>query len=419
MKRTSVHGLDRECKQCQQRNPPVPIPQAPLETIKANYPFEKVSWDIMGPLPVTNSGNKYVLAVTDLFTKWVEAFPLKETSSATLSNVMVDEVVCRFGVPTSIHSDQGANFCSEVINTMCKVLGIERSQTSAYHPQGNGQIERFNRTMEAMLSKVVQANQKNWDQHLPKVLFAYRTAIHESTKFTPFHLIYGRSPTLPIDVYLGRTNSYEGFSGYPECVREVHKVLGDSYATVRQNLSQAHSRRKHLHDHSVNTTELHCGDRVWLYVPAVKQGRSRKLSSLWRGPYTVVDKTSPVNYRIQLIGTSRSLVVHHNRLKLCYGELEPSPQVTRNRRNQVDNVKSTTSIPEGSTTHDNNLMASGPSDSHASRVGGFTSSSLPGFVLAPEPTTVASNSRPPTLTTSTRSGRVCHPPARYSDFVPP
>jgi len=140
--------------------------------------------------------------------------------------------------------------------------------------------------------------------------------------FTLFHLIYGRSPTLPIDVYLGRTKSYEGFSGYPDSVHEKHKVLSDSYATVRQNLSQAHSRRKHLHDHSTNTTELHCGDRVWLCVPAVKQERSRKLSSLWRVSYTVIDKTSSVNYQIQLI---QPLVVHHNRLKLCYGEPEPSP----------------------------------------------------------------------------------------------
>ena len=294
---------------------------------------------------------------------------------------------------------------------------------------------------------------------MPKVLFAYRTAIHESTKFSPFHLIYGRSPTLPIDVYLGRTNSYEGFSSYPDNVHEMHKVLGDSYATVRQNLSQAHGCRKNLHDHSANTSEFQCGDRVWLYIPAVKQGQSKKLSSLWRGSYTVIDKTNSVNYRIQLIGISRSLVVHYNRLKLRYGEPEPSSHLTRSGRNRSDNERPAASTPDGSIASDNGLVdfnssdnqasdvggyasSSLPgivlSDNQASAVGGYASSSLPGIVLSSEPTAVDSSSSsgnsseplPPTaavagsdeplpLAARTRSGRVYHPPACYSDFVPP
>ena len=217
---------------------------------------------------------------------------------------------------------------------------------------------------------------------MPKVLFAYRTAIHESTKFSPFHLIYGRSPTLPIDVYHGRTNSYEGFSSYLDNVHEMHKVLGDSYATVRQNLSQAHGRCKNLHDHSANTSEFQCGDRVWLYIPAVKQGRSKKFSSLWRGPYTVIDKTNSVNYWIQLIGISRSLVIHYNRLKLCYGEPEPSSHLTRSGRNRSDNERPATSTPDGSVASNNGLVDFNSSDNQASAVGGYASSSLPGIVLS-------------------------------------
>ena len=97
-------------------------------------------------------------------------------------------------------------------------------------------------------------------------------------------------------------------------------MLNESYASVRQYLRQAHSHRKQLRGHSGHTGEFQCGDRVWLYVPVVKRGQSKKLTSFWRGPYTVIHKTSAVNYCIQLIRTSRSLVVHYNRLKLCYGE---------------------------------------------------------------------------------------------------
>ena len=111
---TDVEKWVKECKQCQRRNSPPHRAQAPLETIQAEYPFQKISWDIMGPLPVSAKGHKYILVVTDLFTKWVEAFPLRSTESTTLATVLVDEIVCRlYGVPTNIHSDQGANLVIE------------------------------------------------------------------------------------------------------------------------------------------------------------------------------------------------------------------------------------------------------------------------------------------------------------------
>ena len=141
-------GWTRECEQCQQRNPLQPQPQAPLGTIKSctstsTKPFEKVSWDIMEPLPPSESGNKYILVVTDLFTKWVEAFPIHDTTSSTLATMLVDQFISRYSVPVVLHSDQGANLCSEVIKTICKLLGMGQTRTSAYHPQGNGQVERL------------------------------------------------------------------------------------------------------------------------------------------------------------------------------------------------------------------------------------------------------------------------------------
>ena len=144
----------------------------------------------MGPLPSSTRGCKYILVITDLFSKWVEAFPLAATDSETLASVLVDEVVCRYGVPCSLHSDQGANLNGQVITGLCKRLGINKTRTTAYHPQGNGQVERFNRTLEAILSKVVADNQKGWDIHtfqkrcLPTELpFMSRVGILHSCKF--------------------------------------------------------------------------------------------------------------------------------------------------------------------------------------------------------------------------------------------
>lgn len=175
--------------------------------------------------------------VTDVFTKWVEAFAIRNTVATTLARVLVDEVICRYGVPKSIHSDQGANLCSEVIQGICNLLNIDRTRTSAYHPMRNGQVEQFNRTVEAMLAKVVKESQRDWDRHL---LFAYRTSIRETTGFTQYHLNFGRSPTLPIDIVLGQPS--QAYLSYPEFVRDTHNQLHLAYQCVRQ-LTSARSER--------------------------------------------------------------------------------------------------------------------------------------------------------------------------------
>ena len=131
---SDVEKWIRECPQCQQRDHQQPNQHTPLGTIEAKYPFEKVFWDIMGPLPTTSQGNKYILVVTDLFSKWTEAFPLKSTDSQTLATVLVNEVICRFGVPATLHSDQGANLTSNLISALCKLLGITQTRTTAYPP---------------------------------------------------------------------------------------------------------------------------------------------------------------------------------------------------------------------------------------------------------------------------------------------
>jgi len=125
-----------ECSSCQQRKASQPAAQAPLETITVNHPFDKISWDSMGPLPLIIQGNRYVLVVTDLFSKWTEAFPLKSTDSETLAKVLTDEVIFRYGIPSSLNSDQGANLTSNLISSLYQKLGITQTRTSVYPPRG-------------------------------------------------------------------------------------------------------------------------------------------------------------------------------------------------------------------------------------------------------------------------------------------
>ena len=295
-----VEDWVKQCSECQKHKGPQPALPAPMGTITATYPFEKISWDIMGPLPLTPRGHQYILVVTDLFTKWVEAFPLPNTTANTLATILMNEIVCRFGVPAHLHSDQGANLRSAVVQKLCQLLGIHSTRTSAYHPEGNGQVERFNQTLEAMLAKMINgSDQHEWDLYLPKALMAYRTSLHEATGFTPYHLVFGHSPQLPIDVMLGRVSS-PLVQSYPQFVQQTHRFLKEAYNVAQQKLSRQYLRQKGTHDSAGTASEFQIGDVVWLYTPVVKQGNTKKFTSFWRGPYTVIDKSGPVNYTVQL-----------------------------------------------------------------------------------------------------------------------
>ena len=103
--------------------------------------------------------------MTDLLSKWTEAFPLKSADSETLAKVLTDKVIFRYGIPSSLHSDQDTNLTSNLISSLCQNLGITQTRTCAYHPQGNAQVKQFNCTLEAMLAKTISDNQKDWDLH--------------------------------------------------------------------------------------------------------------------------------------------------------------------------------------------------------------------------------------------------------------
>ena len=192
-------------------------------------------------------------------------------------------------------------------------------------------MERFNRTVEAMLAKMVGDHHSDWDKHLQKALFAYRTSLHESTGYSPCFVNFGRSPVLPVDVMLGRFDRERNDGSIPQYIKEVRKTLKNAYDVIRVNLDAAQKKRKDVKDKHCSEMNFRIGDRVWLFNPAVRVGQAKKFSSMWRGPYTVIDRVSPVNYRIQLIGTTSTQIVHHNRLKLCHGD----PEKSRGRNKRI------------------------------------------------------------------------------------
>ena len=158
--------------------------------------------DILGPLPQSTRGNKYILVVGDYLSKWMEAYALPDQCAGTVAKKFVEEFVLRYGVPKQLHSDQGRNFESAIIAGMCSLLGTHKTRTTPYNPKSDGLVERFNRTLVDMVEIMLQpySDQNNWDELLPYATFAYRTTPQESTGETPFMMMFGREAAVPVDL---------------------------------------------------------------------------------------------------------------------------------------------------------------------------------------------------------------------------
>ncbi|PIK50755.1 hypothetical protein BSL78_12341 [Apostichopus japonicus] len=172
-----------------------------MQNYKSGEPMQRIAIDIIGPLPKTDRGNQYILVIGDYFSKWKEAFAIPNQEATTVANTLVEEFICRYGIPSEIHTDQGRQFEAKLFQELCRLLEINKTRTTPYYPQSDGMIERFNRTLEAMLALVVAPDQRDWDCWLPYVMLSYRSAIHESTGYSPFEILMGRRASIQYTPY--------------------------------------------------------------------------------------------------------------------------------------------------------------------------------------------------------------------------
>eukprot|EP00731_Ephydatia_muelleri_P008358 Em0004g696a len=311
----AVSDWCKSCIKCATRKTTVPKPRAGLQTIRAGYPMQIVCVDIMGPLPETERGSKYVLVVADYYTKWVEVYGIPNQEATTVAVKLVDEMFCRFSPPEQLHSDQGRQFESQLIKEICNLLHIRKSHTTPYRPQGNGMVERFNRTLLDMLATVVGDHPSDWEMYIRKLCFAYNTSTHSSTGFTPFYLMFGRQASIPVDLMfpfnLGPEKELRTY------VEQLRKGLRDAYAIVRENCDADHRRQKALYDRKVSGQPFGKGALVWLFDPAVPRGKCKKLHHPWKGPFVVVEKVGDSTYKIQRKEGGKFHIVHFDRLKRC------------------------------------------------------------------------------------------------------
>ena len=271
----------------------------------------------MGPLVETQHHNRYILVVTDYFTRWVEAYPIRDQTAETIAKVLASEWVTRFGCMSELHSDNGTNFVSEIMQSLCKLLGIERSTTCVRRPQSDGVCERFNHTVQNMLSTALTDHIFDWDEVLPFLMMAYRASKHESTGFSPNKMLYGKEIKLPLEAYAPETPDSQEFKA-PEYVEHIQNLLKKSHAIAMENLERAVEYQQRSYLNRLKPHAYHLKEAVWYWRPVFKKGQCPKLMSFWIGPFFIVEILSDVVYRIQRNARCNSQIVHHNQIKPCF-----------------------------------------------------------------------------------------------------
>ena len=314
----------RQCPECATYHRGQPKKQGELQKFPVGEPFERIAIDLTGPHPTSRSGHVYILTVIDLFTKWGESIPLRNKEAVTVARALMDVVFSRMGLPLELLSDNGKEFDNSILKELCRLLGIEKIRTTVYKPSTNGAVERFHRTLNSMLGKVVETNQRNWDEFLPSVMAAYRASRHESTGYSPNFLCLGRENRAPLDIVFGLPEAEQShYETYDEYAANKVETMRKAYQIARDNLRVSAERAKHYYDLRVKPNRYKVGQWVYYYWPRRFPRRSPKWQRMYTGLFLVTQVMGPVNVKLQASKRSQPFIVHIDKLKLC---LAPCPE---------------------------------------------------------------------------------------------
>ena len=310
------------CMVCASRKHPKHSKRTPMTIYRVGTPMDRVSIDIVGPFhPRTKQGHLSILTITDQYTRWVEAYPLRDATAPKIAQ-HVQAFCCRLGMPLELHSDQGKNVDGRVVHEVCEILGIRKTHTSAYRPQGNAITERENAVIKAMLSAYTNKRQDDWDLFLDLVMMAFRSSVHRTLGETPNAMMLAREVRLPLDAMV--LNPPEAsFAEMPstEYAINLAEAMKDAHESVQERVTQAYRYQKKEYDRKVKANTYREGQAVWLREFANTPGKSKSLRKPYSGPWIIMTVYSRATYKIQKTKLGKTLVVHSDRLKPYLGEV--------------------------------------------------------------------------------------------------
>ena len=310
--RQDVQQFIYTCATCQRsKDPPKMykiLPQKQQWQVP-DRPNQRIHIDLFGPLKTSAQGNKYVMVITDAFSKYTTAKAISNKDANTVAETLFTEWICKFSCPKTIVSDNGKEFVNTVMKHLLTRLGIQHSKTSVGHPQTNAAAETFNRTIINYMKVMLNDETLDWEKWIPPMLLAYNTRVHEAIKTTPFFLTYSMDPSLPyFDLNMPRIPYSDSWAEYAYR-QAVHAwKLANIHLTVagQRNATQQSVRQ---------TPSFQKGDRVLVLRPNLMTGQNAKFLQQWTKNYIIIKQVGPVTFEVKNEKTGRQSLFHLSRLK--------------------------------------------------------------------------------------------------------
>ena len=263
------------------------------------------------------------MVITDHFTRYAQAFPSKTQTALATAKSLWNNFILHYGFPSKIITDQGRNFEGELIEHLCQLAGIQKLRTSPYHPQTNGQCERFNGTLLNMLEALTPEQKKDWKSHVPALVHAYNCTRNAATGFIPYFLLFGREPRLPVDVEFGlQRGGQRGSHGESNYISQLRRRLKFAHRKAKHMAQRQQARHRGLYDLKCRGATLSMGDLVLVKQTAWK-GR-HKIQDQWEsGEYQVVGQPTPgvLVYTVKSLAGGKTKLLHRNLLLPLQGKI--------------------------------------------------------------------------------------------------
>ncbi|KAE9313831.1 hypothetical protein PR003_g19398 [Phytophthora rubi] len=354
-----VGAFVKECVDCASGKGRPPNPGPSPGNIEPRYPFEVVSMDFVTHLPKSERGNTFLLLFQDTFSGYVMCQPMDSTTAQDVAEAYEERVFRSFGASSLLRHDQDPRFMSEVFTRFRELLGSRQRANLAYRPQANGQQERSVQTaIRSVRAYVAESDQSDWDEHAERLMFALNTSYDATRLDTPFYLVHGWDAKGTVSAMLGpRPSSVPERTAY-EWRRKFQRDY--SYAQACAEDLQRKAKRARSDEQTQKWKELsdrlksgfHVGDAVWLYIPKVQTGLSRKLAHLWHGPFRIAEMHDDFRVKLKIEDTGYRVNpwVHVSRLKpRALHPKRPSVQIDVDDEDDFD----TALLPEDSWEADN------------------------------------------------------------------